>query len=634
MSAPAQFPVKPARPAALLDRALRLHRNGDLHGACDGYKALLQAYPNHSDALHLLGLGTAALGRPEAGMALIRRALEVQPRFPAAWFNLGNVCHQTGRLTEAIDAFRQAHQLQPNNADVLCNLANCLVLTAQYPEAEAVARNAIALAPGNPMLHLNLGLTLAQQGRLADAVESFRTSLAVDANIGAAWEELGTVLHTLGRQAEAVPAFEQALRLNPGNAVIWCELGECLASLAHPAEAHAALDRAIACNSRLVAAHLHKGSLLQRENRLGDALRCYLTAAEIDPRCGEALSNIGTIHLAKGDLDAAELTFRRVQTVAPEHKEAAWNLAVTLLTRGNYTEGWPAYEHRWALPYLAKTKREYPCPLWTGQQAIEGRTVLVYAEQGFGDTLQFARYIPVLARAGAAVHFHVQPALLRLLQQLEGAASVAPLGDTAPPSDYHIPLLSLPAAFGTTQESIPHPAGYLRAPPDTVAKWTDKVSVLPGRKIGIAWSGNRSHNNDHNRSIPLAVFQRLFEVENSSFVVLQKDQAPVDDPMLASFANVHDHRAAITDFADTAAIITHLDLVIAVDTSVAHLSAALGKPTWVLLPFNADWRWMRNRTDSPWYTAARLFRQPTLGDWESVIRLLQQTLGGSGQLRG
>jgi hypothetical protein len=426
-----------------------------------------------------------------------------------------------------------------------------------------------------------------------------------------------------------VTVFRKALALNLGNAAIWSELGDCLAKTGNREAAYQAYEKAIGCDPKLVAAWIGKGNLLQKDNRLDDALAAYQAACAIDPRCAEALCNVGTIHLVQGDLAAAESRFRHVQSISPDYKMATWNLAVTLLSAGKYAEGWPAYEYRWCNAHLAKTRRDLPGQLWLGHESLEGRRVLVYAEQGFGDTLQFVRYVPLLAAKGATVHLQVQPSLVRLLRSTPGVASVSSLADPLPDFDFHCPLLSLPLAFGTTLESIPSRDGYLTVSDDLFRAWRGRMTGLKGIKVGIAWSGNKGHANDHNRSIPLDAISTLLEVEGCSFVCLQKEIRPEEEAQFAQLSRLGrflDLRSELADFADTAALVANLDLVIAIDSAPVHLAGALGKRTWLLVPFNADWRWLRGRSDSPWYSSVQILRQQKLGNWSGPLAELGNVL--------
>jgi hypothetical protein len=338
----------------------------------------------------------------------------------------------------------------------------------------------------------------------------------------------------------------------------------------------------------------------------------------------EALTNLGTAFQAKNDLPAALANYRQAIALRPALPQAHFNEAVCLLLAGEMREGWQKYEYRWQCEQR-KFKRSFTPPLWLGADSLTGKTLLVYPEQGLGDTLQFVRYVPLLAARGATVLLEVQPRLHTLMNSLPGAKAVYARGEVLPDFDVHCPLLSLPLAFSTTLNDIPASVPYLQAPADKVAHWRERLGSSHAPRIGVVWSGGPYHKTDHLRSIPLEQFKAVLD-PNIRFFSLQKEVKEPDAVILAATPEITPLGEQIADFADTAAIIANLDLVISVDTAVAHLAGALGKPTWILLPFAPDWRWLLGRDDSPWYPSARLFRQTTPGDWDSVLQRVRLEL--------
>ena len=332
---------------------------------------------------------------------------------------------------------------------------------------------------------------------------------------------------------------------------------------------------------------------------------------------GHALRRLDRPVEALGDFETA-------LAAAPEFPEAHFEAAMTRLTLGDFDAGWKAYEWRWKTGAFARHRRPPPAPSWLGEEPVAGKTILLHAEQGFGDTIQFIRYAPLLAGRGAKVICEVQPELQPLLSPLEGVTLMA-AGESRPPFDLHCPLLSLPLAFKTRPDTIPAAIPYLAAPADRVTSWRDRLPPA-GLRAGFVWSGSPSHKNDANRSIALARLATLFEDSPISCFSLQSDLRAADNEVLRGLPNLVHLGSGLRDFADTAAIISLLDVVISVDTAVAHLVGALGKPVMILLPYAADFRWMRNRDDSPWYPTAKLFRQPAFGDWDSVIGRVRNEL--------
>jgi hypothetical protein len=355
-------------------------------------------------------------------------------------------------------------------------------------------------------------------------------------------------------------------------------------------EAMNAYDRALAINPKYAIAWFNRGNVLLETTRLDDALVAYDHAIGLDPNYVDAHFAQGFIHLRKGD----------------------------------FTRGWAKYEWRLRDPKSEHSQRTFAQPRWSGQQSLDGRTILIHAEQGFGDTVQFCRYIERLAQAGARVVLEVQPALRSLLAPLRGAAQVVARGEPLPAFDYHCPLLSLPFVFQTDLSTIPAQTPYLHADADLVQKWQTLLGAKQRLRIGLAWSGNPEHRNDRNRSIELAALMPLLDLDvewvSLQKVVRERDSALLEHAPLRSFD------ADIRDFSDTAALMQSLDLVIAVDTAVAHLAGALDRPVWVLLPYLSEWRWLSERADSPWYSSATLFRQPAPGRWTDVVDTLRKRI--------
>jgi tetratricopeptide (TPR) repeat protein len=369
-------------------------------------------------------------------------------------------------------------------------------------------------------------------------------------------------------------------------------LGRALLARNKPLEALAAHDRALAINPNLAEAHGNRGNTLKALHRTDEAIAAYRQARELWPDSADLKYNEALVHLLKGDL---------------------------LL-------GWEDYECRWDREKSAG-RRPLTQPVWKGKSSLQGKSILVHAEQGLGDTLQFVRYLPLLTALGAEVHLEVQPTLQALLLEQSLAKTVSAKGDALPKTEWQCPLLSLPGAFATNLDSIPARRGYLKAPAKKVAEWHQKFAAVPGPKIGLVWSGNPSHQHDRQRSIPLAAFQRIFRGQPGNFFGLQREVRPGDAPALAALPEVMDLGPRLRDFAETAAIVASLDLVITVDTAVAHLAGAMGIKTWLLLAFAPDWRWLLERKDSPWYASIRLFRQPAAGSWGPVLEEVRMELG-------
>ena len=622
-------------PSSELEAALALHQAGQLDAAKDRYLKLLSRFPNQPDALHLLGMAEASLGQPAEGIARIREALRLQPHFPGAWFNLGNLLQRQGELGEAMGALQRAVRQNPQNPDFLCNLGNCHLLGGTPERAAHLFEEALTLAPKNPVLHHNLGRALMQLGRLEEAAQAMAEAIDLQPDFPKAWEDIAGVLRSLKHYQDSIDAHIQALGFHPQNAALWCNLGECYFETGQFENAEECLSNALEMDGRSVPALCNLGNVHRHFNRFEEAVLCYQRALRLDPGCAEALGNLGCTHLALGRFADAEQVFRSLLETHPEHPSAEWNLAVTLLAAGDFEKAWPAYEVRWRSPHMAPDLREYPQPLWLGETMLEGRSVLVHPEQGLGDCLQFVRYAATLSGLNCAVHLEVPPPLFTLLKDLPGMASVFPSGAPVPTFDLHCPLMSLPLALSrVAPETDVTPPPYLGPDAASLEAWRLRLAHWTGPKIGIVWSGNAKHQNDAHRSPGFGRFVPWLETPGIHFVQLQTEIRELDRDAVANQTRLLRFTESQPDFLQTAALVAHLDLVISCDTALAHLAGAMGKPVWILLPYDADWRWRRQGEDTPWYPSARLFRQTVPGDWDGVFErvhaaLLERWPGGA-----
>jgi len=465
---------------------------------------------------------------------------------------------------------------------------------------------------------------LRGMGRLSDALAAFDAALAAAPLDAVTHCKRGLTLKSLGRLEEALASFERGIVLQPQLAPAHMDFGNTLQALGLPLEALAAYDRAIALQPHYPDALCNRGTVLHRLNRLREAIASYDAALTIDPDRHGADLNRSTALSDSGRDQEALAGFERAVGRDPNSALAHWNEALCRLRLGDFERGWPKFEWRWKYAELGLQERRYTQPRWLGDTEIAGRTILVYGEQGLGDALQFCRYTELLAARGAKVIVQAPAALCPLLRSLPGAQAVLSDDDPLPPFDCHAPMLGLPLAFGTTLASIPAHTPYLSADPIRVDEWGRRLQPTSLRRIGLAWSGNPKHTNDHNRSVPLSEFSALTG-HDADFIALQRDVREADRVELGR-QRIRFFGADLCDFSEAAALAMNLDLVISVDTSAAHLAGALGLPVWVLLPFAPDWRWLRDRDDSPWYPGARLFRQSEPGDWEAVFSRVQQEL--------
>jgi len=499
----------------------------------------------------------------------------------------------SGALETALDLIQGAVAIAPQHAQIHFTHANVLQGLQRLPAALASYDAALRFDPQHVEAHYNRGLTLQAMQRHAEALSSYDAALALKPLDADACLNRGVALQELQRFDEALASLGQALRLAPGDARVLYNRGLIWQKRHHPQRALADFDAALAIDTRYVEAWINRGAALEQLARHDEALAAYEQALAIRP-------------------DAAK---------------AHWNEALVRLSAGDFARGWPKHEWRWEALALQTRQAELRRPLWLGQESLQGRTILLHAEQGLGDTLQFCRYAKLVAALGATVVLQVQAPLKSLLSTLEGVHLLAAEGEPLPAFDFHCPLLSLPLALQTNFDTLPSASAYLAPAAALCAQWQRRLGPRHGMRVGIAWSGNPGHGNDHNRSLPLAQMLALCaSVPQVQFISMQKEIRAGDRDLLAAQPQISHFGAHLHDFGDTAALLANLDLIISVDTSVAHLAGALGKPLWIILPFSADWRWLRQRSDSPWYPSARLWRQERLADWSGVMQKIAGAL--------
>jgi tetratricopeptide (TPR) repeat protein len=563
MSKPANLPQQLDH---MLRQAIALQHNGAFAEAEELYREILELKPRHFDALQLLGSLALQGGRLQEGIELIRRALAINARQAPLHSNLAYALNTLQRFDEALACADRALVLQPKFPDALNNR-------------------------GNAQAGLNLPL---------DALASFDRAIVLTPDFAQAWNNRACVLRDLDRPADALASCDHALALQPNYPDAWSNRGNALSDLNQPQEAE----------------------------------RSYQRALELAPEFADAWNNLGLTQIDLNQHAQALSSYARALAVNPAAAETHWNESLCLLQTGQLETGWQKYEWRWERPRIKASKRAFAQPLWRGDFSIDGKTILLHAEQGLGDTLQFCRYAALVSKLGAKVVLEVPSELMRLMSTLHGVDQLIEAGQALPPFDCHCPLLSLPLAFNTDLASIPAKTPYLFADPHATREWDARIAAqAQGRlKVGLVWAGgHRPHvaelrKNDARRSITFERLAPVLDVPNVQFFSLQKGPAALQLARNDPHARVVDYTEELDDFADTAALVANLDLVISVDTSTAHLAGALDKPVWILNRFDSCWRWMLKRTDSPWYAQARLFRQPALGDWDSVIRSARDAL--------
>ncbi|MBV8211042.1 MAG: tetratricopeptide repeat protein [Burkholderiaceae bacterium] len=493
-----------------------------------------------------------------------------------------------------------------------------------FATAEALYRRVLVGAPDHFDACHMLGVLQIQRGQAAAGIDLLQRALRLRPEAPPAWFNLGLGLQQIERHTDALAAFERAAELTPANAEAQRNCGRELLELGQASRALAHLDHAIALRPQLAEAHSDRSDALRALNRHAEADDSATRAIALQPAMAEAWCNRGLARMEVGRLDAALADLARACQLMPSLANAQWNMALCLLLAGQFEAGWRQFEWRWLGPQRHAVQYA-DRPRWDGSQPVAGKTILLHAEQGLGDAIQFCRYAPLLAERGAHIVLQVHPPLVSLLRSLQGVDRVVSLGQETGAFDLHCPLLSLPLAFGTRLDAVPAHTPYLAPDAERVQAWKRLFPPTGMMRIGVAVSGSPTHRDDARRSIELGRFAALFEA--ADVFLLQPQCREADETFLRTAPAIRDLRRQLADFADTAALMQTLDLVISVDTSVAHLAGALHKPLWLLLPYAPDWRWMRGRDDSPWYPGTRLFRQEEPGNWEDVISRVIDAFG-------
>ncbi len=606
--------------AAHYRHANLLKDRGEFETALASYDSALELAPDHAHAWCNRAVVLGQLGRSAEALTSYERAIELDPSDSLALCNRGYLLIALGRKDAALESLSRALAIAPNLYSAHFARGALLQEKQAWIPALAAYDRAVELNPGDPVAQYNRGTVLKFLERWESALDSFDTAISLRSNFAPAHSSRAEVLEALERWPEAVASYDRAIELNPQDAKTQYNRGVLLQNTKDWVAALTAYERAIALDPNYAQALFGRGTVQHELEDLCGALASYDRAIAAKPDFSDAYLNRGATLLTMGRSDEAAQSFEHAIALSPGLAEGHYNLALASLKAGDYVNGWKNYEWRWRAKSgpIFRELRYFPQPLWTGDD-IADKTILLYGEQGLGDSLQFCRYAPLVAAKAARVILEVPQPLVNLCRTLQGVASVVPYGGPLPHFDVQCPLLSLPLAFGTTLETVPAPRSYLRSDAAKVAAWQERLGRAVKPRIGLTWSGHQTGGTHRKkRHFPLSMLAPYLS-QRFQYVCLQTEITEFDRATLSTLPDIGRYDNELRDFADTAALADCMDLIVSVDTSVAHLGGALGKKTWVLLAFDADWRWLNDRDDSPWYPTLRLYRQRAPGDWIGVF---------------
>lgn len=647
-------------------RGEQLAAEGKIEESMAAFRQAVATDPDYADAYYNLGVLLRGLGRIDEAIESYQRAISSQPDYIEGYYNLGNAFAQQLRLDEALASYRSALSINPLHFNAMNNMANIQLTLGHQGEAKRTSQMVLAHQPDNLSANNTLGtilmaegkqseaievfnLVLAQHpelyevlnnkgqalkglGRLEEALGCFNSAIAQQAPLPEAHNNKGSLLMELERDDEAVECFNAALAFSPGNGKILCNKGMALQKIERYEEALTSFISAIENHPEYAEAHSNLGLLLMDQGKTREAAQSFERALEINPHYAEAQNNMGLLLISEGHLPEAIQIIEQAIKNAPSDPAAHWNYSHALLLTGRFPEGWWEYEWRMKHTQFRSVDWDYGKPRWQGEN-LDGRTILLYPEQGLGDVIQFSRFAAAVSEKGGRVIVKCPPPLKRLLATLGGVDQLIAEVDETVAFDVQAPLMSLPYLLGCDADTMPASVPYLSAEPDRVSHWKQRIGGQ-GFKIGIAWQGNPNSRIDKGRSFALKNFSNIAALDKTRLISLQKHDGVEQLMGLSADITVEtlgdSFDAGTNAFVDTAGVMESLDLVITSDTAVAHLAGALGHPVWVALKFVPDWRWMLEREDTPWYPTMRLFRQADAGEWgpvfEKVRRELEKTL--------
>ncbi len=611
--------VKPNHAAAHNNLGCALNDLKQHEAAIDSYERAISLKADFAEAYYNRGVALNDLKQHQAAVDSHERAITLKADYVEAFNNRGVALHGLRQHRAAVDSYERAIALKADHAEAYNNRGVALNDLKQHEAAIASYERAIALRADHAEAHNNRGIALSDLKQHEAAIASYERAIFLKADYAEAYYNCGVALNDLKQYQAAIDSYERAIALKSDYAEAYNNRGNALSGLKKYRAAIDSYERAIALKADYADPHYNRGIALSDLKQYRAAIDCYESAIALRAGYAKAYHNRGVALNALKQNQAAIESYERAIVLKADYAEAHLNLGMLALQMGNFQCGWREHEWRWKGAQLKPRElRDFSQPLWLGVEPLQGRTILLHAEQGLGDTLQFCRYMKQVSDLGARVILEVQTPLLGLLAGLAGVNQLVGRGRQLPPFNLHCPLLSLPLAFKTGLDSIPSATRYIDSPSGKQASWSARLGPKNRPRIGLVWSGNAEHKNDHNRSIALAELMRGLP-GGFQYVSLQKEVRDVDKNFLDANAEILHFGSELKDFTDTAALCELMDVIVSVDTSVAHLAGALGQEVWVLLPFNPDWRWLLDRSDSPWYPTATLYRQETRDDWTGAV---------------
>lgn len=607
-----------------VNKVLALQQGGQLAEAKKQGNKLLKLLPKHPILLTCLGGIAVTEERFDEAVSLFKQSLEIASEQATALSYLSIVYLQQKKFKASMRCINEAIEVNPEYAEAHANKGNILKAQKRYEEALKCYEKSLALKPDVVDTQYNLGLLCADLKQYQQSANYFKQVVTSESRDAHSLHLYAEVLLNIDDYQESIKFFDASIALNGSGPSTWEGRGLVHLKLQQFDLARDDFMHVIKAEPKNANAYNNLGVALRELGQHEDALAAYDTAIALDKGDAKTLTNKGILLVDMHRYEDAFDCYEQGMRIGPDCYENHWNKAILHLLTGDYTQGWSLYESRWK-SIFKEGLRSYSQPLWLGDESIAGKTLFIYPEQGFGDYIQFCRYVTDVEKLGATVVLEVKTPLLPLMQTFKGNVNLIEAGSSLPDFDYHCPIMSLPLAFKTQQETIPAHIPYLYADEKKAESWAKRLGDKTKPRVGLVWSGSTAHRHDRYRSVALETLSPIF-ASDFEFHALQNEMREHDVTALNEINNIETHEDDLNDFSDTAALIDQMDLVITVDTSVAHLAGAMGKECWVLLAHSPDFRWLTDRTDSPWYPTVTLFRQPEYKDWTSVINTLTERL--------